>query len=107
VSTIPWAITVPLPRFAGAVGWLLVLAVGSALLPHGVRGGLVAGDLTGESPVLEAVAVLLYPMLLVGRDLTGRAAAAMVMPALVFAVSLMAAAMWWIRRMDVPLEAAQ
>ena len=33
VSTIPWATTVRLPRFSGAIGWLLIIATMSLIAP--------------------------------------------------------------------------
>ena len=33
VSTLPWAITVRLPRFSGGIGWLLVLAISTSVWP--------------------------------------------------------------------------
>ena len=34
VSTIPWATTVRLPRFSGAIGWLLIVAMLSLAAPN-------------------------------------------------------------------------
>jgi hypothetical protein len=103
VSTIPWAVTVRLPRFSGAVGWLLVLAVGSTLLPPDARAGLASSP--GTETMTVAAALLIDPVLLVGRDVSGHLTA--VAPGLALAATLMAAALFWIRRSDVPLEAAQ
>src|SRR5687767_5084899 len=35
VSTMPWAITVRLPRFSGGIGWLLVLTLSTSVLSSG------------------------------------------------------------------------
>jgi hypothetical protein len=105
VSTIPWAVTVPLPRFAGAVGWLLVMAIGSVQLPLLNGDGAVAVSGVNHAPAVAPAALVIYPLLLVGHDLS--VAVVPVSLALALAVVLMAAALVWIQRSDVPLEAAQ
>ena len=38
VSMLPWALSVPLPRFSGATGWLLALVMTVTLTPVGTGG---------------------------------------------------------------------
>ena len=105
VSTIPWATTVRLPRFSGAIGWLLIISTMSLVAP----GMLVLdeGRLVGlESWLQTAWAVLVYPPLLVGRRLEG-AEGLLVLPALIFAVAALTVAFVSVNRRDIPLEAAQ
>jgi hypothetical protein len=89
VSTVPWAVTVSLPRFSGAIGWLLVVSLGS-----------IAGF---QWP--DAMHHLFYPIGLIGEDLRGRPGVALP-PVLASAIS-MSVALWWVDRSDIPLEAAQ
>jgi hypothetical protein len=104
VSTLPWAVTVTLPRFAGAIGWLLALAMVVAVTgEHSAAVALVDGAPAG---VQGALAVLLYPPLLVGEIVT-EARALLLAPALVMAGSAMACAIAWVDAHDIPLEAAQ
>jgi hypothetical protein len=91
VSTTAWAITVPLPRFAGAIGWVVVVVMGAAV--------------TGAYDVPAPVQILVYPLHLIGRTVAGRGIE--VAPALVLAAASMAVALVWVDRTDVPLEAAQ
>lgn len=92
VSTLPWAITVRLPRYSGGIGWLLVLAISTSVWP--------------STQVWSAWRFLVYPVGLVGHELSvneGIIAA----PALVLALGSMAVACRWVSRASVPLEAAQ
>lgn len=106
VSTIPWAITTRLPRFSGAIGWLLILATltVATTTPSAVR---IHGSVnTWDSWVTAALAVLVYPPLLVGSVLEGRDALVM-LPGLTVSLLTLAFAVWSIDRRDIPLEAAQ
>jgi hypothetical protein len=100
VSTLPWAFTVGLPRFSGAIGWLVTLAMATTFW---------SPDQTfaaGAAPsAAMAMAVLVHPGLLVGRSLPADGVAAV--PALALAAVALVAACLWIVRADYPLEAAQ
>jgi hypothetical protein len=105
VSTMPWAITVRLPRFSGGIGWLLVLTLSTSALSSGRMPGSRGVNEVGES-IWSAWEFLVYPAVFVGRELSignGLIAA----PALVLALAAMAAACRWVSRASVPLEAAQ
>ena len=59
VSTVPWALTVRLPRFAGAIGWLLLLALFTTV-PAPLASSRLLNTLGGgESWVAAAVALML------------------------------------------------
>lgn len=104
VSTVPWAATVALPKFAGAIGWLVVLA----MFAMAVRGNTrVFTELGGGTSWVEGtLAILVYPPVLVGEDLVGPHGL-LALPALLGAAASLAYAFAWIERHDVPLEAAQ
>jgi hypothetical protein len=92
VSTLPWAITVRLPRFSGGIGWLLALAISTSVWP--------------STPLSSAWGFLVYPAGLVGRRL-GAEDGLVAAPAMLLAVGAMVAACRWVSRATVPLEAAQ
>lgn len=98
-STIPWATAVALPRFAGAVGWLVVMVLTSTIAPQ-----LALGPLAASWP-LTAMAVLLLPSMFIGEPFTSGELVAS--PAIASAVACMAVALWWIHTTDIPLETAQ
>jgi hypothetical protein len=104
VSTIPWAVTLRLPRFSGAIGWLLIVAVVSLVAPE----ALSAEPSSAEwgSWVQTAWVTLVYPPILVGRSLHG-AEALTAVPALLAAVAALTLGLWSAQRRDIPLEAAQ
>lgn len=104
VSTVPWAVTVPLPRLTGGMCWGLLLVMTTTALPAAQREALLAG--TGGTALLAGVAVLTCPWIVVGRDLVAADAFPVAM-AMLMASAAMAAAIVWIDRADVPLEAAQ
>lgn len=106
VSTIPWATTTRLPRFSGAIGWLLILAMLSLAAPRMLAIDLSASSGGWDDWLKVTWAVLVYPPLLVGQSLGGREAL-VVVPGLLFAVSVLLAAFWSVNRRDIPLEAAQ
>jgi hypothetical protein len=105
VSTIPWAVTIALPRFAGGIGWLLVLTItGLTLSPDGLQWQTnVAG---GDQALAAAWAFFIYPISIVGRNLSAHDAV-LVAPALMVAGGSMVFACAWVRRAAFPLEAAQ
>ena len=106
VSTSPWAATARLPRFSGAIGWLLILAMVSLLMPP-FRGLDLEG--TGQSWqawLTTAVTFLVFPPALVGQALSGRDAL-VVIPGAMLSTVTMIGAIWSIGRRDIPLEAAQ
>src|SRR5688572_4534250 len=106
VSTIPWATTVRLPRFSGAIGWLLILATAALLLPSAWSAEMSGPADPTQSAVSAAFAVLVYPPAIVGRGLTARDAL-VVTPALAIAAICVLVAVWSVNRRDIPLEAAQ
>ena len=105
VSTLPWAITVPLPRFAGAIGWLLVAVTAASFMSPGESaiGGSPFGQFRGD--LLTSIGILIYPMEMIGRDV--RPLAAVVSVPLALGIAAMMAAIAWIHRSDFALEAAQ
>lgn len=88
-STIPWAVNIGLPRFAGAIGWLLLVCLMNA-------GGVIWPD---------SVHDVIVPATLVGSSMTDRADVAVV--AVTLSILSTAAALAWVHRTDVRLEAAQ
>lgn len=89
VSTIPWAANVALPRFAGAIGWLLLVCMAES-------GGVIWPDSVHE---------VLFPVALLGASLNGRIGA--IAAALVLSAASMSLALTWVHRADIRLEAAQ
>jgi len=87
VSTIPWSVTVPLPRLTGAIAWLLVFALAAAVLPGrsmSAAGLLLPWALLGAHPHPYAIAIVVT-----------------------CAAATIVAAFARINRMDVPLESGQ
>jgi hypothetical protein len=99
VSTLAWACTVPLPRFAGAIGWMVTVVAAMSLwrLDRVFESG---------SAALMSVAALVNPVLLIGRPLNPDEVLA-VAPALALGMAGVGAACVWIARTDYPLEASQ
>jgi hypothetical protein len=106
VSTLPWALTVTLPRFAGAIGWMLVLTVTASLAPHAVAGDLFGAGGRASSWFEGALVILLYPPVTVGERLAG-SQGWLAAPALLVAATAMIYAFGWIEHDDIPLEAGQ
>ena len=106
VSTIPWATTVRLPRFSGAIGWLLIAAMLSLAAPRMLAIDLSGSIGTWSDWLRTAWAVLVYPPLLVGHSLEGRETF-VVVPGLLFALGGLLVAFWSVNHRDIPLEAAQ
>ena len=106
VSTIPWATTTRLPRFSGAIGWLLILATLSLLMPPFAGLDVEGSGGSWERWATVSLAVLVYPPMLVGRAPGGRDALVL-LPAAIGSAVTVAIALWSIGRRDIPLEAAQ
>ena len=105
VSTLPWATGIALPRFAGAIGWLVTLAIVGGTVPDGLDSRLFT-SIGGGSDLHATLAVLLFPPLLVGEDIVGPKGW-IAIPALVIAAASVIYAFSWIGRHDIALEAAQ
>jgi hypothetical protein len=105
VSTIPWAATVALPRFTGAIGWMLLCVMAVTLTPIDDQGSVFRYGSMREGVWSAACAFLLFPMRLAGEDVFYRPG--MVAPAIIVAGTSMAVALAWIHWTDLPLEAAQ
>jgi hypothetical protein len=91
VSAIAWSLTAPLPRFTGAIAWLITIVIGNAVLPRLV--------------IPPAILATFYPPAWIGISL-GRdpaAAGAALAVALLSIVTTLA----WVERCDIRLEAAQ
>jgi hypothetical protein len=105
VSTLPWAVTVTLPRFSGGIGWLLVLTMaGITFSPDGSAWLAMPGRT--DTSVASAWALLVYPMTSLGRHLSTHDLI-LLSPALMLAVASMGIACAWVARATFPLEAAQ
>ena len=104
VSTVPWAATVALPRFTAAIGWLLCLTLLAVTTsPGGAMFG-IAGH--GSSGLETSMALTLYPAGLIGERLSGPDGV-FALPAVILVSGSMLCALTWVRRQDIPLEAAQ
>jgi hypothetical protein len=107
VSTIPWAATLRLPRFSGAIGWLLVVAVLSLVAPpEAFSIGAEPSTAGWKSWLQTAGAMLVYPPVLVGRSLQGAEGLA-ALPGQFAAISALTIGLWSAQWRDIPLEAAQ
>jgi hypothetical protein len=106
-SAVPWALSIALPRFSAAVGWLLVVLASSPLMaPDRTAEAWRALPPPEASGLTGAVVFLIYPLRTAGYDLGPREWLT-ILPALTIALGLLAAACWWVVRADFPLEAAQ
>jgi hypothetical protein len=105
VSMLPWAVNVPLTRFSGATGWLLVLVMAVTLAPIETMPYALWEVGRGEPWWWGALAFLLFPGRLVGESLGAHAAA--VLPVLALVVAMMSIAFTWVWSADLPLENGQ
>jgi hypothetical protein len=103
-STLPWALTTPLPRFGAAIGWLVLLVTSLAMAPAGQL-RLVDALRAPRPSSLGALAVVVYPMGLLGVDAMQLPAGTMT-PGLACALGSMLGALAWYRRAEIPLETA-
>jgi hypothetical protein len=106
VSTLPWAVTIALPRFSGGIGWMLVAVTTATTLSSDVFTRWTVASTRIEALAWPVWSFLIYPLGAVGRHLD-KAEAMAVAPALTFAVVTLVTACRWAARRDVPLEAAQ
>jgi hypothetical protein len=106
VSTLPWAITIRLPRFSGGIGWLLVLSVSTALWSPPLLLTEIHKPLDPFGLAWSAWSTLVYPATMVGDELTWIEACSAA-PALALAVGSVVFGCRWIARASVPLEASQ
>jgi len=104
VSTLPWAITLRLPRFSGGIGWLLTLAITTSMRPSLELAVGRTSDL--GSLLSSAWGFLVFPAGVIGREFA-LSEAIITAPALLLACGSMVAACRWVSRASVPLEAAQ
>lgn len=105
ISTIGWAITVPLPRLSGGVIWLVVFFAALATTGNWQDTLLRAAE-GGAGNLQLSVVFLVCPLLLVGTRLD-HAQILGVLPGLVLGTMAVAVAVAWIQRADIALEAAQ
>jgi len=105
VSTIPWATTVPLTRFAGAIGWLLLLVMVAGLAPVDTVTTHLWRRTAGEPSWFTVVAFLLFPTRLVGEPATGNWPA--IITVLTVVLTGMGSSVWWISRTSLALETGQ
>jgi hypothetical protein len=104
-SVLPWALTAALPRFSGAIGWLLA---GSMTVPTAPIPGAtwtLSGSWPDSWPV-PALAPLLSPVSLVGRHLDASLLRE-ALPAMGLATAAMGIALLWVVRAEFRLETAQ
>ena len=102
VSSIPWALTVPLSRFAGAIGWLLLVVCIAPFVP-------VSLDRLGDAGPIDswagAITMLVVPVLFIGHDI--RVVWPEAVAVVLVATLAMVLALFWIRSADLPLESGQ
>jgi hypothetical protein len=104
-STLPWAITAALPRFAAGIGWLVGLVTALSTIPTGQTALLAAlrhPDVVPWAPLAPVV----YPMGLLGVELTPHQWR-MVWPGLALSLLLSTVTGAWFARVDLPLETSQ
>jgi hypothetical protein len=91
VSAVAWSSTAPLPRFSGAIAWVVVIVIGGALVP---KNGLPA-----------TTVAIFYPPALIGATIARDPIAAGA--ALSAALASVAITLVWVERSDLRLESAQ
>jgi hypothetical protein len=106
VSTLPWALTIALPRFAGGIGWLLLLVTMGTTFSEGIFARWTVSSTRVEALVWPAWVFLIYPLGAVGESL-GPAHLLAVAPGIALATCAMVMACHWAAHSDVPLSAAQ
>jgi hypothetical protein len=106
VSTLPWALSVRLPRFSASVGWLLLLVTASAIVPPQQVAEWERVSSDGLAHALSAARSLFYPLGSVGTHMDDSAWLTAA-PGFVVAAGAMFLAFRWVVRADFPLEAAQ
>ena len=105
ISMLGWALTVPLPRLSGGVIWLVVLFI--ALSASGEwRSSLMSAAEGGGSQWSLGVMFVVCPLLMVGTRLGGMQVLAL-LPGLGLGALATAAAVAWISRSSLSLEASQ
>jgi hypothetical protein len=104
-STLPWAVTAALPRFAAGIGWLVGLVTALSTIPTG-QTALVAALRHPDQVPWAPLAPVVYPMGLLGLELTPHQWR-MVWPGLALSVVVATATGAWFARADLPLEASQ
>ena len=103
VSGLAWSSTVRLPRLSGGLGWLLLMLLVAVAAP---RGPDMAWPLDAGRGAAAAIAFVACPILLVGR-LFDTADLWLLAPSMLAGAGSVAAALLWIVRTDIALEAAQ
>jgi hypothetical protein len=103
-SSLPWALTTSLPRFGAAIGWLVLLVTSLAVVPSGQL-QLVEALRAQRPSALGAIAVVTYPMGLLGIDAL-HLPAGTISPGLACAIGSIVGALAWHRRAEVFLETA-
>ena len=104
VSSVTWAVTVALPCLSGGIIWLLAIVM--LLVRTGGSQYVVLATPPHSSPAWVAPVYATCPFVLVGRSLSP-SDAWVLMPGTALSVVSVAAALAWITRMNVPLEASQ
>lgn len=104
-SSLPWAITVSLPRFAAGIGWLVGLVTALSTIPAG-QAALLDAVRHPAGVAWAPLAPIVYPMGLLGLELTPLQWR-MVLPGLVMSLLLSIATGAWFTRADLPLETSQ
>jgi hypothetical protein len=104
VSTLPWALTIALPRFSAAIGWMLaVVVIRSLALPDDT--GLAVWSSPPDAGWQAAISFLIVPVIAAGSDVSDTPF--LVAPGLVAGCVSMALALGWIARMPIALETGQ